>query len=100
MSGIETLAPPVQVTLLTAGRIEQEFVARQVSDLRVRIELLTGIVWLELLPCYQEFVASGKESFRTRERVCHSYEKWGDWQQEVREVEVRLQWIAPEGGVS
>lgn len=91
-----TLDTPVRVTLLEQGRVSQTFEARQESDLRVRVEMLTGVAWLELLPHYRAMQQHGGPDYRAAERVCLSYEKWGDWQQEVKQVQIQLHRLTPQ----
>ena len=55
----------------------------------------TGIGWLDAEPLYQQLIASGRDHATDTFRVCHSYEKWGDLQQEVVEVKVRMHRIKP-----
>jgi len=90
MTATDQLDVPVQVELRRDGRIWQTLQARQASDLRIRVEMMTGVGWLELQPLYAHMLTCGEQEVRSQERVCHSYEKWGDWQQEVVEIKVRM----------
>lgn len=91
MEAKDALDPPVRVTLLGGSQVDQTFEARCVADLRVRVELMSGIAWLELMPHYQRLIEQGLDELQVSDRVCHSYEKWGDWQQETLAVDVCLQ---------
>jgi hypothetical protein len=84
---------PVKLELFKDGAPYEEFIASSEDDLNCRIEMLTGIGWLDAEPLYQELIASGRDHVTDTFRVCHSYEKWGDLQQEVVEVKVRMQRI-------
>ena len=81
---------PVRVELFRDGGLSEEFIANSEDDLNCRIEMVTGIGWLDAEPLYQELIASGRDHVTDTFRVCHSYEKWGDLQQEVVGVKVRM----------
>lgn len=81
----------VQIEIWQDGKlIRSECTARR-SELRFRFGLMTGIGWLDLWRYYDELRETGELRLSVPERVCHSYEKWGDWQQEVLEVTVNMQ---------
>jgi|GEM_PF-6912240 len=86
----DTPFTPVHLHLSKNGYPIEEFEARKESDLRCRLELISGIGWLEAEPLYQRLLASDKEELSDTFRICHSYVKWGDWQQEVAEIRVRM----------
>ena len=86
---------PVKLELLKDGTPYEEFIANNEDDLNCRVEMDTGIGWLDAEPLYRELIGSGCDHVTDTFRVCHSYEKWGDLQQEVVEVKVRMQRIKP-----
>ena len=71
----------------------EEIIARSEDDLNCRIEMLTGIAWLDNFPLYQKLMNNNLERVTEIFRVCLSYEKWGDLQQEVVKIKVRMQRI-------
>jgi hypothetical protein len=77
------------------GVFIEELIAKNADDLYCRIEMDTGIGWLDTEPLHQMLVASGRAQVTDTFRVCHSYEKWGDLQQEVVEVKVIMHRIKP-----
>lgn len=86
---------PVKLELFKDDVFFEELIANNADDLYCRIEMDTGIGWLETEPLHQMLVASGREQVTDTFRVCHSYEKWGDLQQEVVEVKVIMHRIKP-----
>ena len=81
---------PVKMALEKDGFPYLEKVANEGADLCCRIEMLTGIVWLDTAPLYQKLVDRGCDEATTTFKVCNSYEKWGGWQQEVAKIRVRM----------
>jgi hypothetical protein len=81
---------PVKLELFKEGVLFEELIANCEDDLYCRIEMDTGIGWLDVEPLYQRLMASERDHVTDTYRVCHSYEKWGDLQQEVVEVKVRM----------
>ncbi|WP_035384053.1 hypothetical protein [Ferriphaselus sp. R-1] len=81
----------VQIKILQDGKLAQSGRAVRRSELRFCFELTTGIGWLDLWRYYDALRETGEPRLSVPERVCHSYEKWGDWQQEVLEVKVNMQ---------
>lgn len=81
---------PVKLELFKEGNFYDEFVAETEDDLYCRVEMLTGIGWLDTEPLYLALLAAGREQMTETFSVCHSYEKWGDLQQEVVKVKVRM----------
>lgn len=80
----------VNLTLFKDGNLLREFIAESESDLYCRIEMLTGIGWLDAAQLYQALLDKGCSEITDTFRVCHSYEKWGDMQQEVVKIKVRM----------
>lgn len=80
----------VQIEIAHEGKLIRSGCAARRAELRFCFELVTGIGWLDLWRYYAELKETGAASLSVPERVCHSYEKWGDWQQEVMELEVRM----------
>lgn len=81
---------PVRVELFRDGLLYEEFIAEKEDDLYCRIEMLTGVAWLDTEPLYQVLLTTGRNHIADVFPVCHSYEKWGDLQQEVVKVKVRM----------
>lgn len=87
---------PVKVELWRDGAMFREFVAHRSDELKFRIELMTGVAWLDVREQYMVMMAMKLDRFAHPWQVCHSYEKWGGWQQEVAEIEVRMQRMTTE----
>ena len=85
---------PVKLKLYKNGHLFSELIAENEDELYCRIEMDTGIGWLDAAPLYQMMLDKGREHITDTFRVCHSYEKWGDMQQEVVKVKVRLERLA------
>ena len=49
------------------------------------------LLWLDAAGLYQKLLDKGCDHVTDTFRVCNSYEKWGDMQQEVVNIKVRLQ---------
>lgn len=80
---------PVQITLSAAGQVLESWTATTDDDLDCRVEMMTGVRWLD---CREQYVAMGRRRVsRQRYEVVNSFEKWGDYQWEKLEVEVRLE---------
>ena len=86
----------VTMTLSKNGHVFREFVARTCDDLSCAIEMDTGTGWLDALALYQRMATKQREHLSETFSVCHSYEKWGDMQQEVVKIRVKLQRLAEE----
>lgn len=82
---------PVKLALYKNGHVFSELVAENEDDLYCRIEMDTGVGWLDAEPLYQTMLAKGCDHISDTFRVCHSFEKWGDMQQEVVKIKVRLE---------
>lgn len=82
---------PVKLELYKDGHLFEELVAENADDLYCRIEMDTGIGWLDAEPLFQTMLDNGRDQASKTFRVCHSYEKWGALQQEVVKIKVRLQ---------
>lgn len=82
---------PVKLELYKNGHLFSEFIAENEDDLYCRIEMDTGIGWLDAAPLYQTMLDKGRDHITDTFRVCHSYEKWGAIQQEVVKIKVRLE---------
>jgi hypothetical protein len=80
----------VNLTLFKDGHLSGEFIAENASDLYCRIEMDTGISWLDTASLYQALVDKGCEHKTETFRVCNSYEKWGAMQQEVVKIKVQM----------
>lgn len=80
----------LQIEILQNSKVVRSAHAVSRADLRFCFELMTGIGWLDLWRYYVDLKETGERSLSVSERVCHSYEKWGDLQQEVLEVDVRM----------
>lgn len=80
----------LQIEILQNGKVVRSARVSNRADLRFSFELMTGIGWLDLWPYYFEMKETGERRLKLSERICHSYEKWGELQQEVLEVEVRM----------
>lgn len=96
MNEDELLEIPVVLEFRREDREWQTLEARQLSDLSIPVEMMTGTGWMELLPLYCEMLDAGASSIAEKKRVCHSFEKWGDLQQEVVEVMVRMHLLREE----
>jgi len=81
---------PVKLELFKDGSLYDEFVAESEDDLYCRIEMITGIGWLDTEPLYLALLDAGKDKISDTFSVCHSYEKWGGMQQEVVKVKVQM----------
>lgn len=82
---------PVRLSLYKNGYLLGESIAENPDDLYCRIEMDTGIGWLDTAGLYQKLLDKGGNHVTDTFRVCHSYEKWGDMQQEVVMIEVKMQ---------
>lgn len=82
---------PVKVALYKNGHLFEELVAENADDLYCRIEMDTGIGWLDAEPLFQAMLDKRRDQASEIFRVCHSYEKWGAMQQEMVKIKVRLQ---------
>lgn len=82
---------PVKLSLFKNGHLFSELIAENEDYLYCRIEMDTGIGWLDAAGLYQRLLDKGRNQVTETFRVCHSYEKWGDMQQEVVNIKVRLQ---------
>ncbi|OIO68847.1 MAG: hypothetical protein CO186_08245 [Zetaproteobacteria bacterium CG_4_9_14_3_um_filter_49_83] len=82
---------PVRLGLYKGGRLFDEVSARELADLNCRIEMLTGIAWLDVREMYAQMLALDVNSIEGTFKVCHSYEKWGDMQQEVENIKVWME---------
>jgi hypothetical protein len=85
-----TMSFPVKLELFKEGVFYDEVIVEQEDDLYCRIEMLSGIGWLDAEPLYQRLLVSKRDVVVEHFRVCHSYEKWGELQQEVVNVKVRM----------
>ena len=86
---------PVRLELFKDGLLYEEFVAENEDDLYCRIEMMTGVGWLDAEPLYQALISTKREHITDIFPVCHSYEKWGGMQQEVVKIKVRMHRIKP-----
>jgi len=86
---------PVTITLYKNGHILCARVAESETDLYFSIEMDSGTGRLDTTELYWHIVANKRERAVKTIRVCHSYEKWGAMQQEVINVRVKLQRLAP-----
>lgn len=84
---------PVRLELYKDGHLFDELIAENEDDLYCRIEMDTGIGWLDAAALYQELQDKGCEQVTDTFRVCHSYEKWGAMQQELVKIKVQLRRI-------
>lgn len=82
---------PVKLSLYKNGHLFEERIAENDDDLYCSIEMDTGTGWLDAAGLYQILLDKGWERAVKSYNVCHSYEKWGELQQEVVEITVRLQ---------
>ena len=82
---------PVKLELSKHGRVFEERIVEGPDDLNCRIEMMTGIGWLDAAPLYQKMLDENRDRISETFRVCHSYEKWGGWQQETVDIKVRMQ---------
>ena len=82
---------PVSVKLSKNGHVFEECIVNSADDLRFPVEMLTGTGWIEADGLYQLLLDKGCDEISDTFRVCHSYEKWGDLQQEVVKITVRMQ---------
>jgi len=82
---------PVKLALYRNGELVGEFLALNEDDLRCPVEMDTGTGWLDAAPLYQKLLEKGCGQLTDTFRVCHSYQKWGSMQQEVVQIEVRVQ---------
>lgn len=80
----------VRVELFKDGIAYEDFIAENEDDLYCRIEMLTGVGWLDAEPLYQALLTTGRDHITDIFPICHSYEKWGAMQQEVVKVKVRM----------
>lgn len=87
---------PVRIELWRNGSSFSEFVARQPSDLNCRVEMMTGLGWVDVGDQHRMLIEMELEQLVQPNRVCNNYRKWGDLQQEVVEIEVRMQRMATE----
>lgn len=68
-----------------------ERLAENEDDLYCAVEMDTGTGWLDAAGLYQKLLDTGRAQVTDTFRVCNSYEKWGNMQQETVNVKVRLQ---------
>lgn len=81
----------VTLTISVDGRVKERLTATKFDDLDCRIEMLTGIRWLDCREQYDALVADcRRRPNREQYTVVNSYEKWGDYQFEQVEVDVRM----------
>lgn len=85
------MSPPVKLELSKNGRIFEERIVEGTMNLRCRIEMMTGVGWLDATPLYRKMLDENCAEISETFRVCHSYEKWGGWQQEMVNIKVRMQ---------
>ncbi len=81
---------PVRVELFKDGLYYKKFIAQSEADLNCRIEMMTGIAWLDTTPLYQALLVTGRDHVTDIYPVCHSYEQWGGLQQEVVRIKVQM----------
>lgn len=81
---------PVRLELFMDGLFFKEFIVKTEADFNCRIEMMTGVGWLDTRPLYQVLLATGRDHVTDIYPVCHSYEKWGEMQQEVVRIKVRM----------
>lgn len=82
---------PVKLALYKNGHLFGELIAENEDDLYCRIEMDTGIGWLDAAGLYQKLLDKGCDQVSETFRVCNSYEKWGAMQQEVVKIKVKIQ---------
>jgi hypothetical protein len=90
MADEDKLAVPVEIKLLDGKRLLDEVIAETEGDLYCRVEMVTGVGWVDVFEQYQTLVDKKREQVNKRYLVCHSAEKWGDFQQEEMLVSVRM----------
>jgi hypothetical protein len=95
-TNIEGTSLPFAVTmkLLKNGHFLSEVVAETENDLYCGIEMDAGTGWLDAADLYHRMVDKKREQIAKTFSVCHSYEKWGEMQQEVVKIRVKLRRLA------
>lgn len=88
------MAFPLSIELAEHGRVFHTCVAHHLDDLRIPIEMLTGIAWLDTEPLYAQMLQQEQSSIRLTMRACLSYEKWDAWQQETRDIRVTMRGLS------
>jgi hypothetical protein len=81
---------PVKLLLYKNGHVFEERIAENDDDLQCFIEMDTGTGSLDAAGLYQILLDKGWDSAIKTYSVCHSYEKWGELQQEEIEITVKL----------
>jgi len=81
---------PIKVELAKNGYVFETRVAESTKELIFHIDMLTGVGKLDTLPLYEKMRQQGCAEISQTMRVCHSFEKWGDWQQETANIKVRM----------
>lgn len=81
---------PIKVELAKNGYVFETRVAESSKELIFHIDMLTGVGKLDTLPLYEKMLQAGCAEMSQTLRVCHSFEKWGGWQQETVNISVRM----------
>lgn len=82
------LAFSVRITLKGSGQVQEAWVAQTADDLDCRVDLMTGVQWIDCRPQYLALMR--RRCNRQRYRVVNSFEKWGDYQFETLDVDVQM----------
>lgn len=81
---------PVELRLYKNGYLIREVIAEDEDDLYCTVEMDTGIGRFDAAGLYQQLMDRECDQVTGSFRLCNSYVKWGQMQQEVVIIRVRL----------